>query len=96
MNQKGVRWCYVMTDWVFVAIERGRRFYGDVNVSEPVTWDEGGCGGMSVVLAIWYVCMMAAEDRGWDMPTLLVESEVNEEMVEYNEEDDEDDDDYYH
>jgi hypothetical protein len=87
-----------MTDWVFVAIERGRRFYGDVNVSEPVTWDEGGCGGMSVAMAIWYVWMMAVEDRGWDMPTLqrLVESEVKEEMVEYNEEDDEDDDDYYH
>jgi len=26
----------------------------------------------------------------------MVESEVNEEMVKYNEEDDEDDDDYYH
>lgn len=64
MNQKECRWGYVLTDREFVVVEREGREYGRVRVSGSVKW-EGGGEGLTLGLAMWYVCMLAAEDGGW-------------------------------
>jgi len=78
MNDKGVRYGYVITDAEFVAVRRLGRRYGDVEVSPAVPWREGE---MSVAFALWAVLTMAAEDDGWTAPRFarsLIPTEVSE------------------
>ncbi|KAF8537617.1 hypothetical protein BDD12DRAFT_911321 [Trichophaea hybrida] len=44
MNEKGTRYGYILTDREFVALERDAQVYGNLMVSDVVTWDRGGCG----------------------------------------------------
>jgi hypothetical protein len=68
MNVHGTRYGYVLTDREFVAIKRVGEKFGDIMISEAVRWTGGGCGGMSLALASWFLHRLAGEETGWDAP----------------------------
>jgi hypothetical protein len=68
MNVHGTRYGYVLTDREFVAIKRVGEQFGDIMISKAVRWRGGGCGGMSLALASWFLHKLAAEETGWDAP----------------------------
>jgi hypothetical protein len=62
MNRAGLRYGYHLTDREVVAVRRDRLTFGKLEVSEAVRWDGGGCGGMTVAMAIFAVHWMGVRE----------------------------------
>lgn len=68
MKQHGSRYGFVLTDIELVAIRRldGN---GSLELSTPISWDSLGTAAqprLTVMLALWYLGMLAAQDLGQD------------------------------
>ncbi|KAE8375569.1 hypothetical protein BDV26DRAFT_299611 [Aspergillus bertholletiae] len=61
MRQNNARYGYILTNTEFAAVKRldGR---GRLAVSIGIPWVNGGEGQMSLLLALWYIGMLAAEN----------------------------------
>lgn len=66
MCQHGARHAYIMTDTEFVAIKRLDE-NGQLAVAEAIPWTSGGVGQPSVLLGLWYLGMLAAEEDTWSL-----------------------------
>ncbi|KAG5295322.1 hypothetical protein I7I48_12170 [Histoplasma ohiense] len=64
MDQHGARHGFVLTNAEFVALKRLDE-NGRVAVADPIPWTGGGVGRPSVLLGLWYLGMLAAEDDNW-------------------------------
>jgi len=64
MRQHNARYGYILTDTELVAVKR-LEGNGRLAVSAAVPWTRGGVGELSVLLALWYLGMLAAEDTSW-------------------------------
>ncbi|KAJ5578127.1 uncharacterized protein N7459_007091 [Penicillium hispanicum] len=64
MKQHGARYGFILTDAEFVAVKR-LNANGYLAVAEAVPWKSGGMGNFSVLLGLWYLGMLAAEDQTW-------------------------------
>ncbi|KAL2811076.1 hypothetical protein BDW59DRAFT_155582 [Aspergillus cavernicola] len=64
MRQHNARYGYILTNTELVAIKRldGN---GRLAVSTAIPWASGDGGRISVLLALWYLGMLAAEDTNW-------------------------------
>ncbi|KAJ5101548.1 hypothetical protein NUU61_003770 [Penicillium alfredii] len=65
MAQHGARHGFILTDTELVAIKR-LDTNGRLAVAEPIPWTNGGIGQLSVLLGLWYIGMLAAEDT-WSL-----------------------------
>ncbi|OAX78607.1 hypothetical protein ACJ72_07082 [Emergomyces africanus] len=68
MKQHGSRYGFVLTDIELVAIRRldGN---GSLELSTPISWESHGTAAqprLTVMLALWYLGMLAAQDLGQD------------------------------
>jgi hypothetical protein len=64
MRQHNARYGYILTNTELVAVKR-LEGSGCLAVSMAVPWTRGGVGELSVLLALWYLGMLAAEDGSW-------------------------------
>lgn len=64
MRQHNARYGYILTNTELVAVKR-LEGGGRLAVSTPMPWRGGGVGELSVLLALWYLGMLAAEDATW-------------------------------
>lgn len=64
MRQHNARYGYILTNTELVAVKR-LEGNGHLAVSTAVSWTRGGVGQISVLLALWYLGMLAAEDTTW-------------------------------
>ncbi|PYI31877.1 hypothetical protein BP00DRAFT_446105 [Aspergillus indologenus CBS 114.80] len=67
MKQHHTRYGFVITDQELVAIKRLNRD-GELQVSDSISWTDRGTPDqpcMTVLLALWYLGMLAADERGW-------------------------------
>ncbi|KAL4935871.1 hypothetical protein BDV06DRAFT_217103 [Aspergillus oleicola] len=64
MRQHNARYGYILTNTELVAVKR-LEGSGHLAVSTAVPWRRGGVGELSVLLALWYLGMLAAEDATW-------------------------------
>ncbi|RAH86023.1 hypothetical protein BO86DRAFT_415533 [Aspergillus japonicus CBS 114.51] len=67
MKQHHTRYGFVITDQELVAIKRLNRD-GELQVSDSIPWTDRGTPDqpcMTVLLALWYLGMLAADERGW-------------------------------
>ncbi|KGO76426.1 hypothetical protein PITC_073080 [Penicillium italicum] len=64
MRQHNARYGYILTNTELVAVKR-LEGSGRLAVSSAVPWKGGGVGELSVLLALWYLGMLAAEDATW-------------------------------
>jgi hypothetical protein len=64
MRQHRTRYGFILTNTEFVAV---KRLLGDghLAVAAPIPWTSGGVGQSSVLLGLWYLGMLAAEDDNW-------------------------------
>ncbi|OAR02974.1 hypothetical protein LLEC1_07110, partial [Akanthomyces lecanii] len=68
-HQSGARYGYMLTDRDLVAIRKDDA-QRTVSVSRPVPWAGRGTGGqprLTVLLALWYLAMLASDDNGWSL-----------------------------
>lgn len=66
MKQHHTRYGYILTDRELVAIRRLDR-EGRIELSAPIPWNAQGTAAapqMTVLLGLWYLGMLAAEDQG--------------------------------
>ncbi|KAK2736310.1 hypothetical protein FQN55_001696 [Onygenales sp. PD_40] len=66
MKQHRARYGLVLTNEELVAIRR-RNYDGDIELSRPIPWDTRGTAQhpcLTVLLALWYLGMLAAQDEG--------------------------------
>ncbi|KAK2810897.1 hypothetical protein FQN50_002488 [Emmonsiellopsis sp. PD_5] len=66
MKQHQARYGLVLTDRELVAIRR-LNYDGDIELSRPIPWDTRGTvehPRLTVLLALWYIGMLAAQDEG--------------------------------
>ncbi|KAL2821314.1 hypothetical protein BDW59DRAFT_174282 [Aspergillus cavernicola] len=68
MRQHNARYGYILTNTELVAVKR-LEGSGRLAVSTAVPWRRGGVGELSVLLALWYLGMLAAEDATWFLNT---------------------------
>ncbi|GKZ22985.1 hypothetical protein AbraIFM66951_001215 [Aspergillus brasiliensis] len=66
MNQHTARHGFILTNTELVAVKQLDRS-GRLAVSTAIPWTAGGEGQLSVVLALWYIGMLAAEDENWSL-----------------------------
>ena len=64
MRQHNARYGYILTDTELVAVRR-LEGNGRLAVSAAVPWTRGGVRELSVLLALWYLGMLAAEVTSW-------------------------------
>jgi hypothetical protein len=64
MDQHNARHGFILSDVELVAVKRLDR-NGRLAVATPVQWRSGGVGQLSVLLGLWYLGMLAAEDNSW-------------------------------
>ncbi|KAJ5808833.1 hypothetical protein N7474_010102 [Penicillium riverlandense] len=64
MDQHNARHGFILSNLELVAIKRLDRD-GRLAVATPVLWASGGAGRLSVLLGLWYLGMLAAEDNHW-------------------------------
>ena len=64
MKQHGARHGAILSDKEFVAVKR-LNANGCLAVAEPIAWSDGGEGRLSVLMGLWYLGMLAAEDNNW-------------------------------
>lgn len=68
MRQHNARYGYILTNAELVAVKRlGGN--GRLALSAAIPWTSGGAGQMSVLLALWFLGMLAAEDDNWALGT---------------------------
>jgi hypothetical protein len=68
MKQHSSRYGFVLTDHEMVAVRR-LDDNGNLQLSNPIPWDIGGTAAqpqLTVLLALWYLGMLAAHDQGAD------------------------------
>lgn len=68
MRQHNARHGYILTDAEFVAVKR-LGGVGRLALSAAIPWASGGSRQMSVLLALWYLGMLAADDGNWAIDT---------------------------
>ncbi|KAK9234130.1 hypothetical protein V1525DRAFT_79617 [Lipomyces kononenkoae] len=66
MDQHNARHGFILTNVEFVAFKRLDR-NGRLAVATPITWTSGGAGRLSVLLGLWYLGTLAAEDDNWTL-----------------------------
>lgn len=64
MDQYGARHGFVLTNAELVAVKRLDES-GCLAVAEAIPWTAGGPGQMTVLMGLWYLGMLAAEERNW-------------------------------
>lgn len=64
MGQHGARYGFVLTDKEFVAVKR-LNANGRLAVAAAIPWTSGGAGQPSVLLGLWYLGMLVAENNNW-------------------------------
>ncbi|KAJ6018457.1 hypothetical protein N7499_003747 [Penicillium canescens] len=64
MDQHTVGHGFILSDLELVAVKR-LDGYGRLAVATPVLWRSGGVGSLSVLLGLWYLGKLAAEDNHW-------------------------------
>lgn len=64
MDQHNARYGFILSNSELVAVKRLDRD-GHLAVARPVLWTSGGTGQLSVLLGLWYLGMLAAEDNNW-------------------------------
>ncbi|PYI10981.1 hypothetical protein BO78DRAFT_393498 [Aspergillus sclerotiicarbonarius CBS 121057] len=62
MKQHETRYGYVCSDTEFVKRLDGN---GRLAIATPIPWTSGGVGQPSVLLALWYLGVLVAEDNNW-------------------------------
>lgn len=68
MRQHNAWYGYILTDTELVAV---KHLEGNdcLAISTVVPWTRGGVGELLVLLALWYLGMLAAEDMSWILNT---------------------------
>jgi hypothetical protein len=72
MNQHDSRYGFLITDRELVAIRKLDR-NGNLELAQPIPWTTGGTAAqprLTVMLALWYIGMLASHDQGvnsWQM-----------------------------
>ncbi|OJZ90500.1 hypothetical protein ASPFODRAFT_424390 [Aspergillus luchuensis CBS 106.47] len=64
MDQHTARHGFILTNTELIAVKRLDR-NGRLAVSTAIPWAVGGEGHLSVLLALWYIGMLAAEEDNW-------------------------------
>lgn len=64
MDQHRARYGFLLTNAELVAVKR-LDSEGRLAVATPILWTSGGVGQLSVLLGLWYIGMLAAEDDHW-------------------------------
>ena len=64
MKQHGARYGYILTNTEFVAVKR-LNSNGRLAVANPIPWTSGSIGQPSVLLGLWYLGMLVAENNNW-------------------------------
>ncbi|KAJ5217611.1 uncharacterized protein N7469_011236 [Penicillium citrinum] len=67
MRQHQTRYSFILTDRELVAVRR-LDGYGNLELSHPVPWTAHGTADhprMTILLALWYICLLAADEQGW-------------------------------
>ncbi|KAH8801717.1 hypothetical protein F5884DRAFT_525165 [Xylogone sp. PMI_703] len=70
MRQHSTRYGFILTDRELVAIRRLDN-NGRLELSEPIPWTTRGTSQqpqLTVLLALWYLGMLASENPGWRLP----------------------------
>lgn len=70
MKQHKARYGFILTDKELVAIKRldGQ---GNLELSDPIPWDTQGNGAqprLTILLALWYLGMLASDKQQWTLP----------------------------
>lgn len=73
--QHQTRYGYVLTDTEFVAIKR-LDANGRVAVAEPIPWVSDKEDESSLLLGLWYLGMLAAEEDTWNLPVPVVTQQI--------------------
>lgn len=71
MLQNHSRYGFVITNEYLVAIRKGTARQGHLELSSAIPWTEGGAEDhprLTVLLALWYLGMLAADNDGWTYP----------------------------
>lgn len=68
MDQHNARHGYILTNTELVAVKCLDR-NGRLAVSTAIPWTSGGAGQLTVLLGLWYLGMLAAEDSNWALDT---------------------------
>lgn len=55
---------FILSDVELVAVRRLNND-GCCAVATPIPWSSGGVGNFSVLLGLWYLGVLAAEDNNW-------------------------------
>lgn len=64
IHQHNAQYSYILMNTELVAV-KSLEGSGCLVVSTAVPWTCGGVGELSVLLALWYLGMLAAEDTSW-------------------------------
>lgn len=64
MKQHGARHGAILSNKELVAVKR-LNANGCLAVAEPIAWSNGGEGRLSVLMGLWYLGMLSAEDDNW-------------------------------
>jgi hypothetical protein len=68
MIQHDARYGFVLTDKELVAIKRlAIDTAGHLAVSASIPWAPRGCGRLGVLMGLWYLGMLAAEEYNWSL-----------------------------
>lgn len=65
MIQNRARYGFILTDVELVAIQRLPE-YGHLLLSNAIPWNAQG-NTLTVLLALWYLGLLASDDNGWDL-----------------------------
>ncbi|KAL2859133.1 uncharacterized protein BJX67DRAFT_59449 [Aspergillus lucknowensis] len=66
MEQHKARHGFILSNAELVAVKR-LDTNGRLSVATPIPWSSGGAGRFSVLLGLWYLGMLAAEDNNWSL-----------------------------
>ncbi|KAA8643770.1 hypothetical protein EYZ11_008214 [Aspergillus tanneri] len=66
MDQHKARYGFILSNVEFVAVKR-LDTNGRLAVATPIPWTGGGIGQPSVLLGLWYLGMLVAEDDNWSL-----------------------------
>ena len=67
MKQHGARHGAILSNEELLPVKR-LDANGRLAIAEPIAWGNGGQGRLSVLLGLWYLGMLAAEDDSWALP----------------------------
>ncbi|KAK2812053.1 hypothetical protein FQN50_001763 [Emmonsiellopsis sp. PD_5] len=64
MKRHGARYGFVLTDVELVPLKRLDE-YGNVLVARAIPWETRGPGRLTILLGMWYLAMLEADDDDW-------------------------------